>query len=88
MTQETTALVLTTTRAQRLRLREMSNPPGRDDYDRSVLQVLDDFDRLLTAVGQYPDTLTMADHIAHDMRAGRFPSRSSIETFMAEAGDA
>lgn len=34
--------------------------------------------------GAYPAGITGADHIAHDMRMGRFPQASSIETFLAE----
>ena len=77
---------LETTRAQRMRLRELSIP-DRDDYDRTVLELLRDFDRMLVALGHYPDGLTERDHIAHDMRAGRFPQRSSIETFTRERAD-
>ena len=32
----------------------------------------------------YPDGVTEREHIAHDMRQGRFPQRSSVETFLAE----
>jgi hypothetical protein len=32
----------------------------------------------------YPQGLTVSHHIAHDMKAGRFPSRSSVEVFLAE----
>ena len=32
----------------------------------------------------YPEGVTMADHIAHDMRAGRFPNRTTIEQFLIE----
>lgn len=33
---------------------------------------------------EYPRGITVRDHIAHDMRVGRFPKRSSIETFLKE----
>jgi hypothetical protein len=36
---------------------------------------------------EYPRGITVRDHIAHDMRAGRFPKRSSIETFLKERAD-
>lgn len=36
------------------------------------------------AEDEYPRGITVRDHIAHDMRAGRFPKRSSIETFLKE----
>lgn len=32
----------------------------------------------------YPEGITERDHIAHDMRAGRFPNRSDVATFLAE----
>lgn len=32
----------------------------------------------------YPESVTQLDHIAHDMKAGRFPEQSSIEQFLAE----
>lgn len=32
----------------------------------------------------YPDGVTERNHIAHDMRVGRFPKRSSIAEFLAE----
>lgn len=41
---------LTTTSALRSRLRDLTMPE-RDDYDRAVAMVLDDFDRLLRLFG-------------------------------------
>ena len=32
----------------------------------------------------YPEGITSADHIAHDMRAGRFPKQSTIAEFLDE----
>lgn len=32
----------------------------------------------------YPAGVTMHDHIAHDIRVGRFPKRSSVDVFLAE----
>lgn len=32
----------------------------------------------------YPDGVTAQDHIAHDMRMGRFPNRSTLEQFLIE----
>ena len=40
-----------------------------------------------TLVSPYPAGITLADHIAHDMRVGRFPERSDVLTFLAEAKD-
>lgn len=36
------------------------------------------------AYPDYPEGVTMADHIAHDMTVGRFPEQSDIGTFLAE----
>jgi len=33
---------------------------------------------------KYPAGITGSDHIAHDMRMGRFPKQSDIATFLAE----
>lgn len=35
----------------------------------------------------YPVGLTVSHHIAHDMKAGRFPNRSSVDVFLAELQD-
>lgn len=32
----------------------------------------------------YPEGVTSMDHIRHDMKMGRFPNQSSVETFLAE----
>lgn len=34
----------------------------------------------------YPEGLTTCDHLAHDIRQGRFPERSSISQFICERG--
>lgn len=34
----------------------------------------------------YPDGVTETHHIAHDMRVGRFPARSTVEEFLRERG--
>ncbi len=68
------------TKALRDRIRECSIP-DRDDHDLAVIMLLDDYERLLTV---YPAGVTQRDHIAHDMREGRFPKQSSIPEFLAE----
>lgn len=35
----------------------------------------------------YPAGVTASDHIAHDMRMGRFPQQSTVEQFVAERAD-
>lgn len=46
-----TQLNLQTTAAQRARIRELAERPSMDDYDRSVLMLLDDFARCITMLG-------------------------------------
>lgn len=36
---------------------------------------------------QYPKGLTKSHHIAHDLKVGRFPQRSSVSVFLAEMED-
>jgi len=38
----------------------------------------------LAGTTEYPEGITASDHIAHDMKMGRFPEQSSVETFLAE----
>ena len=33
---------------------------------------------------KYPEGVTDADHVAHDLRMGRFPEQSSVEQFLRE----
>ncbi len=35
----------------------------------------------------YPEGLTTCDHLAHDIKQGRFPERSSIDQFICERGN-
>lgn len=46
-----TQLNLQTTAAQRERIRELAHRPSMDDYDRSVLMLLDDFARCMVMLG-------------------------------------
>lgn len=52
---------LASTQDMRNRLRELAMPP-RDDFDRAVLIVLDDFDRLLDKVNRVTKNERPPDH--------------------------
>ena len=51
-----------TTPAQRARIRELAQRPDMDDYDRSVIELLDDFARSLVSIAVLSDRKSPANH--------------------------
>ncbi len=73
----------------RKRLEWIANARWDDNADLDALctyaeQALDSLSAPAPAQESYPNGVTSADHIAHDIRMGRFPNRSTTGVFLAE----